>query len=138
MNEFVFEQLEMGYSESISVAITQSKVEEFMHLSGDRSTVHVDDDYAGSRGFEQRLVHGVLVVSYISQLIGMALPGKHGVLRTLSCEFRKPCYSPNLLVLTGRVDRLVPAFRLVGLAIEVRDIAGAVIVTAKAETVMKL
>ena len=138
MNEYVFSDLAIGHAESLTVDIDQGAVDAFMALSGDRSTVHVDDDYARSRGFEQRLVHGVLVGSYISQLIGMALPGKHGVLRSLACDFRKPCYAPNQLVLTGRVDRLVPAFRLVGLAIEVRDRSGAVIVTAKAETVMKL
>lgn len=138
MNEFSFSDLTIGHTESITVDVGSEDVEAFMALSGDRSTVHVDDDYARSRGFRQRLVHGVLVGSYISQLIGMKLPGKHGVLRSLACDFRKPCYAPNQLVLTGQVTRLVPAFRLVGLAIEVRDGSGEVLVTAKAETVMKL
>jgi 3-hydroxybutyryl-CoA dehydratase len=138
VNEFVFAELSIGHTENISIVLSQSDVDAFMELSDDRSAIHVDDEYARSRGFEQRLVHGVLISAYISQLIGMLLPGKHGVLRGLSCEYRKPCYSPNLLFVKGSIVRLVPAFRLVGLSIEVRDKTGAVIATAKAETVMKI
>lgn len=137
MNEYVLADLAVGHSERIEVEIDQCHVDTFMDLSGDRSTVHVDDDYARERGFEQRLVHGVLVASYISQLIGMALPGKHGVLRSLSCDFREPCYAPNRLILTGRVDRLVPSIRVAKLSIDVHDRSGLLIVAARAETVMK-
>ena len=65
------------------------------------------------------------------------LPGKHGVLRKLTCEFRNPCYAPNRLMVTGKVTRLVPAVRLVELAIEVLDPDGS-LVTARAESIMKL
>ena len=49
-----------------------------------------------------------------------------------------PAMPRTNLSLTGKVDRLVSSFRLVGLAIDVRDRSADVIVTAKAETVLKL
>lgn len=137
MNEFVFVDLKEGHSESLTVELTQAQVEDFIALSGDASTVHVDDDYARSRGFQKRLVHGALVVAYMSHLIGMKLPGKHGVLRALTSEFRKPCYAPGRLILVGRVTRLVPTLRLAKLAIEVTDSSGELIVSATAEIVLK-
>lgn len=138
MNEYEFSDLSVGFSESLAVYIGQDEVDAFIVLSGDASAVHLDDDYARSRGFRQRLVHGALLSSYMSQLIGMKLPGKHGVLRTLSCAFRQPCYVPARLTFTGVVKRMVPSLRLVALSIEVRDAAGELLVTADAESVLKM
>ena len=137
MNEHDFRDLHIGMMESIFVDLEQVQVDEFMALSGDVSTVHVDDEYARSRKFDQRLVHGVLVASYISQLIGMRMPGKHGVLRSLNCEFRKPCYVPTRLTFTSKVERLVPSIRLVAISVEGKNEIGDVLVLAKAESVMK-
>ena len=137
MNEFQFTDLILGQVESIVVDVRQSEVDTFMTLSGDNSTVHVDDAYAASRNFEQRIVHGALVAAYISQLIGMKLPGKHGVLRSLNCEFRQPCYVPNRLIISGKISRLVKPIRLVCVTVEVKSNSGALLVTAKAESVLK-
>jgi acyl dehydratase len=138
MNQYVFSDLSSGMTESLIVEIGQDAVDSFIALSGDASTVHLDDAYAQSRGFRQRLVHGALLASYMSQLIGMKLPGKHGVLRSLSCAFRKPCYVPDRLTFTGVVKKLVPSLRLVALSIEVRDSSDDLLVTADAESVLKM
>ena len=138
MKEYAFADIHAGLSEILTIDVSKGQVDAFMALSGDSSPVHTDDEYARSRGYEQRLVHGVLIASYISQLIGMQLPGKHGVLRTLACNFHRPCYVPARLTLTGTIKKTVPSVRLVQMDIEVRDGAGTVLVTAKAESVMKL
>lgn len=138
MNEYVFSDLTEGLTETLVVDLGQPDVDAFVALSGDASIVHMNDEYARSRGFQQRLVHGALIVAYISQLIGMRLPGMHGVLRTLTCEFRKPCYAPERLTLTGRVTRLVPSLRLAGILIQVHAQPNDLRVSAKAETVLKL
>jgi 3-hydroxybutyryl-CoA dehydratase len=137
MNRYVFAELGIGMAESMNIVIEQKDVDAFMALSGDVSTVHVDDDYAKSRGFRQRLVHGVLIEAYISSLIGMKLPGMHGVLRSLDCQFRQPVYAPAALVLMGRVERLVQPLRLAQIAIKVSEADRGTLVTAVAETVLK-
>lgn len=138
MNEYVFNDLSIGLTGSLVVYLEQTHVDAFIALSGDASTVHMDDEYAKARGFQQRLVHGVLISAYMSQLIGMQLPGKHGILRTMACEFRKPCYVPERLTLTGQIKRLVPSLRIADLTIEVRGRSGDLFVSAKAETVLKM
>src|SRR5687768_2298514 len=137
MNEYAFADLTIGQAETLTIALEQRHVDDFIALSGDASIVHLSDEYARSRGFEQRLVHGVLVASFVSQFLGMRLPGKHGVLRSLQSDFRQPCYAPSTLTIRGTVARLVPSLRLVGLAIEVADAAGNVRMVAKAESVLK-
>jgi acyl dehydratase len=138
MNEYVFGDLTVGMRETLTVDLGTQDVDAFVALSGDASTVHLDDEYARSRGFRQALVHGALIAAYMSQLIGLKLPGKHGVLRTLSCAFRKPCYAPERLTFSGLVAQRVPSLRMVRLSIEVRDSRGDLLVTADAESVLKL
>ncbi len=137
MRTHSFSDLSLGMHAAITVNISQSDVDSFMSLSGDFSTVHVDDAYAESRGFHQRLVHGVLVASYISRLIGMELPGKHGVLRSLACQFRKPVYAAADLNFVGQITRLVPALRLAQVTVEISEDGRGVLVSALAETVLK-
>lgn len=138
MNEYVFADLAVGQKETLVVDLAQRDVDSFILLSGDASTIHVDDEYAQSRGLRQKLVHGLLVASYISKLIGMKLPGKHGILRMISCEYRKPCYAPNHLTLVGVVDSLITSLRIAGLVIEVRDRSNDLLVLARAQVVLKL
>lgn len=138
MNEFVFSDLVEGHKETLSIDLRETEVGRFIALSGDGSTVHVDDEYAKSRGFEKHIVHGALLIAYMSQLIGMKLPGKHGVLRSIAAEFRKPCYAPTKLLLEGRVVRLVSSIRLAKLGIDVFDASGEKVVTASAESVLKM
>jgi 3-hydroxybutyryl-CoA dehydratase len=137
MKDYTFSDMKVGMIETLVIDLDQKHVDTFMSLSGDMSTVHIDNEYARSRGFRQRLVHGILIASFISQLIGLQLPGKHGVLRTMKCDFQKPCYVPNRLTITGHIEKLVPSLKLVRMRIEVHDATGERIVTANAESVMK-
>lgn len=138
MNRYVFADLSIGHCETLDIDLGQREVESFICLSGDASTVHMDDEYARSRGFQKRLVHGVLVAAYISNLIGMKLPGQHGILRTLNCEFRKPCYAPSRLMITGVVASMVQSMRIASINIEVRDQSSDLLVVALAQVVLKL
>ena len=137
MNEYSFDQLPIGKQESLTVCITESDIEHFASLSGDCSTIHMDNDYAASRRFKGRLVHGLLVGSYISALLGMKIPGKHGLLQSINCQFRAPCYAPNRLTITGIVTRRSEAIRVVSIRVSVTDQEGVELVRAEANSVLK-
>jgi acyl dehydratase len=51
----------------------------FAAISGDFSPLHMDDEYARGTEFGGRVVHGLLVGSLFSQLVGMHLPGKQAL-----------------------------------------------------------
>jgi 3-hydroxybutyryl-CoA dehydratase len=138
MNEYTFEELPIGKREVLLVSVAESDIDRFADFSGDSSTIHMDDDYAAGRGFRSRLGHGVLVASYISALLGMKLPGKHGLLQSINCQFRAPCYAPNVLTITGTVTRRSEAIKVVTLQIDVVDQGGTLIVQADAKSFLKL
>jgi acyl dehydratase len=44
-------------------------LEQFSEVSGDANRLHLDDDYARSRGFEGRIAHGVLGLAVATGLV---------------------------------------------------------------------
>jgi 3-hydroxybutyryl-CoA dehydratase len=62
---------------SFEKVITKNGVDSFVELSGDISPVHVNDEFARDCGFKGCVVHGALLVSYLSQLRGIHLPGEN-------------------------------------------------------------
>lgn len=137
MNEYSFEQLHIGRQEILEVKISADQIDAFANFSGDCSTIHMDDEYAISRGFKSRLSHGLLVSAYVSALLGMKLPGKHGLLQSINCQYRAPCYAPNELTIVGTITKCFEAIKVVSIEISVTDKEGTEILRADANSVLK-
>ena len=90
-SEYTFDQIEIGLSIEFQVTISESMVDNFAKVSGDFSPIHMDDKYAKSTSFGKRVVHGMLLASFLSRVDGMYLPGKHALYLSQSVEFRNPC-----------------------------------------------
>ena len=50
-------------------------------------------DFAIQLGFKDRVVHGFLISSIFSAILGNELPGKHSVIRNINLNFINPLYS---------------------------------------------
>lgn len=86
MNKEIF----VGNSASISKTFTIKDVEEFSDLSNDKNPVHLDEEFAKSSIFGQRVVHGMLVASLFSGLLGEKLPGKGTIYIGQTLSFTAP------------------------------------------------
>ena len=89
---YYLQELSIGMSDSIEKTISSQDVENFAQLSGDTNPIHLDDDYAKSTSFGQRIVHGMFSAALISAVAGTKLPGPGGVYLSQSLKFRKPIY----------------------------------------------
>ena len=95
-----------GMQHSIETTFSESMVNSFAQLSGDYSSLHMDNDYALSAGFDKgRVVHGVLLLAFASQLIGMYLPGKRALIQSMSSQFRRPTYINDTLIFKASVTQ---------------------------------
>ena len=79
VSEYTFDDIEIGFSKKFQVIITESLVKQFASVSGDYSPIHLDEQYAKSTTFKKRVVHGMLLASFLSRVDGMYLPGKHAL-----------------------------------------------------------
>jgi acyl dehydratase len=102
-NELSYNEISIGQQESFIIKITESMVEKFSNLSGDLNPLHMDNQFAESSSFKKRIVHGMLLASFFSQLIGMKLPGKNALYFSQTLNFRSPCYIDDEIEVVGEV-----------------------------------
>ena len=94
MNTAIVERssLNVGEQASLEKTFTQADVDAFSAISGDLNPVHVNEAYARSTRFGARIVHGSLVASLISAVLGTRLPGPGAIFARQSLKFRAPVY----------------------------------------------
>ena len=103
LSDLTFEQIEIGLSVEFLVTISESMVTDFAKVSGDFSPIHMDEKYAESTTFKKRVVHGMLLGSFLSRVDGMYLPGKHALYFSQSMEFRNPCFIGDTVKVSSEV-----------------------------------
>ena len=103
LNELSYDDISIGQQESFIIKITESMVDKFSNLSGDLNPLHMDNEFAESSSFNKRIVHGMLLASFFSQLIGMKLPGKNALYFSQTLNFRSPCYIDDEIEVIGEV-----------------------------------
>jgi len=103
ISELSFEQISIGDSKEFQIIITDLMVESFAKISGDFNPLHVDEEYCKSTKFGKRLVHGMLLASFLSQMVGMYLPGKNALYTSQTLEFHNPCFIGDKISIFSKV-----------------------------------
>jgi 3-hydroxybutyryl-CoA dehydratase len=65
-------------------------MKQYSILSGDINELHVNVEYAKEKNFDGVVVYGGLIISNLSKLIGMYLPGGGSLWNNLKISFMKP------------------------------------------------
>ena len=103
VSERTFDEIEVGLTRQFQITITESMVDDFAKLTGDFSPIHIDEDYARTTTFQRRVVHGMLLASFLSRMDGMYLPGKHALYFSQSLNFRYPCFIGDIITVSSIV-----------------------------------
>jgi acyl dehydratase len=103
INEYFFDEINVGMKKQFNKIISESMVNDFAKLSGDYNPLHVNEEYASKTNFKKRVCHGMLLTSFFSRLIGMYLPGKHALLFSQSLNFVNPCFINDEITIYGKI-----------------------------------
>ena len=85
-------KLTAGDTAEITRTITESDIEAFADVTGDRNPVHLDDDFAKNTRFGRRIAHGMLTASLISSVLANHLPGEGSVYLGQTLQFVAPVF----------------------------------------------
>lgn len=118
--DLVMEDIHIGDSSSFDRLWTEEDVNTFAKLSGDMNPLHMEDEYAQTTQFGGRLVHGMLVASLCSTLVGMYIPGKRCLYLSQTLSFKKPVFIGDTVTVTGVVVAKSVATKILSLAISIR------------------
>ena len=82
--------MKVGDKSFLRKVFTEEDVIKFSEISTDTNPIHLDENYASSTVFGKRVVHGMLVASMFSALIGVELPGEGSIYLGQSLSFKAP------------------------------------------------
>lgn len=135
--EIKFADIEIGQKKEFKIKITESMVSEFARLSGDRSPLHMDEDYAKSTRFKKRVCHGLLLASFFSQLVGMHLPGKNALYISQSLKFVSPCFVNDEVTIRGEVLDKSEATKMITMRTTVTNSADNTLIEGQAKVLVR-
>ena len=98
MQGFYFDELTVGQTAEMSRVVGAADIEAFAEVSGDNNPVHLDEDYAKTTTFGERIAHGMLGGAYISAILGTKLPGPGVIYLSQSLRFRRPVRIGDVVV----------------------------------------
>jgi len=103
MNSYSFDEIQIGLKESFSVIITEEMMKKFMEITGDINPLHTDLKFAKSKGYDNKVVYGMMTSSFLSTLAGVYLPGKYSLIQSVETLFKKPVFPGDSLKILGEV-----------------------------------
>jgi len=132
-----YDEIRIGDIASITKTVTDKDILFFALLTGDVNPIHIDDDYAKQTRFKERIVHGMLVASYISTVLGTVLPGKDTIYLSQNTQFKAPVKIGDTLTITGKVVEKQDDKKVITLETTIINQLGQLVVEGRA-MVMKM
>ena len=121
MNNYKYEDLSVGMSESFTVTITQEMLDKFKSITGDVNPLHNDEEFARAKGHPGRVAYGMLTASFLSTLAGVYIPGERSLIQQVETKFAKPVYIGDVLTVTGEIVELVDSVQRLELKVTITN-----------------
>jgi len=113
-----FLEVQEGMTVAQEYLITKEIYSQFLAAFGDENQLHIDEDYAVSRGFAGKVMHGAILNGFISHFLGMVFPARNVIIQSVQIDFKNPNYQDDKLQLRMTVAQKSEAVRTVVLKFE--------------------
>lgn len=131
MNNYSYEELEIGHEESFTVTVTEKMLDDFRDITGDVNPLHNDEEYAISKGHPGRVAYGMLTAAFMSTLAGVYLPGKKSLIHETETKLEKPVYAGDVLTVSGTVKEKNDTFRFIVVKVIIKNQNGEKVLKGK-------
>ena len=89
----------------------------FIELFRDTNPIHVDDHYAGTYGFQSKLMHGAILNCFLSHFIGVVFPAKGFFLVSVDMRYLSPTYLDDEILIKAKVQQKVETLKVLALVV---------------------
>ncbi len=137
IRELRYEDIEVGDQASFSKTISEIDIYQFAGITGDFNPMHVDQEYARTTFFGDRIAHGMLTASFISTVLGMKLPGPNTIYLSQSVKFLAPVKIGDTIRVTAEVIEKNDAKRQIRLRTTIVNQQGTTVVDGEALVMKK-
>ena len=137
LSEYTFDEIEIGLTKQFQIIITESMIDDFAKISGDYNPLHMDEKFAQSRDFINRVCHGMLLGSLFSRLVGMYIPGKHGLYFSQSLDFRQPCFIGDTITVSSIVIDKSPSTKILKIESKITNQEGKILLSGIGRVIVR-
>lgn len=85
-----FDELCIGDKAHLTRTVTDLDIVRFAALSGDFNPLHLDDAYASTTAFGERIAHGLFSALLLTAAVATKLPGPGTIYRGQEMKFQRP------------------------------------------------
>ena len=86
--------------------VSQDRVTAYAHASGDHNPIHLDEEFAATTRFGQRIAHGMLSLAFVWELVSTNYPATWHRGATVKTRFTSPVVPGEMVVVGGSVKRI--------------------------------
>jgi 3-hydroxybutyryl-CoA dehydratase len=98
--------LQVGEKFSTSKQITDAVVRAFAELSGDFNPIHVDEEFAKTTRFGQRIAHGMISGALLSAVLGYEFGERKIVYLSQTMKFILPVFIDDTITATATIKHI--------------------------------
>jgi len=124
--------IKVGDKAFLNKVFTEEGVIKYSEISTDTNPIHLSEICAKSMVFGKRIVHGMLVASLFSALIGTELPGKRAIYLGQTLNFKAPIFIGDQVRASVEIIHIREDKPIVTLSTICVDIEGNVLIEGEA------
>ncbi len=113
IKKYKIDELSVGQKFEFKKKISKSDIEMFSNATNDYHPLHTDIKYSKSNGFKDIIAQGFLLVSHVSYVIGMELPGENAIILSQESKFLKPVFAEEELLYSCLIDSIDHRFSVI-------------------------
>ena len=102
-------EMTVGQQASFTKTVTETDVYLFAGITGDLNPAHINQVASEKTMFKGRIAHGMLSAGFISNVLGMKLPGPGTIYLSQELKFTKPVYIGDTVTATATVIEKIEA-----------------------------
>lgn len=137
IQELSYDDIAVGDQASFSKTLAESDIYMFAGITGDFNPMHVDQEYAKTTVFGERIAHGMLTASFISTVLGMKLPGPNTIYLSQNVRFLAPVRIGDTVKVTAEVVEKIDLKRQIRLHTKIVNQHGTVVADGEALVMKK-
>ena len=103
----------------------------FVNLFKDKNPLHTDTDFAVSKGFSGKVMHGNILNGFLSYFVGECLPTKNVIIHSQEIQFKNAVFLSDTLRFKAEITGFYESVNAVEFKFDFRNEAGKVVAKGK-------
>ncbi len=120
----IYKFVNKGEKKSLTFIVTENIYNGFIDIFNDKNPLHTSLEFAVSKGYNDRVMHGNILSGFLSYFIGETLPTQNVIIHNQYISFNNPVYLNDKLEFEAIVDEVYDSVNAVKFKFFFRNTSG--------------